>query len=153
MGIQTRTKNLSGLVGQLDLLSDPEASGSGQTVDPTVVFKQPTLTAAVLLMVQVAGFRYEKQFYKPLGIDAGNWTRIKQGEMSFPLDRLMDAMELCRSDIPLLWQAHRRGKGLFDLEDTKDRTIREQAELIQRLQQEFETLEKYGVLNRTRERS
>jgi len=116
-----------------------------EAVTADVIFKQPDMLSALKLALQVSG-REEKEIYLPLGIDKAQWSRILSGHAHFPINKWTQLFDLLGNEIPLIWLAYRRGKGLHVLEDAKDKTIREQAVTISTLQQEIETLIKYGVL-------
>lgn len=120
-------------------------------IDPAAIQRLPSALAAIRLCVEYGGFQYDKEIYKPLHVDAGNWTRMKHGEMPFPFEKVKPLMDLCGNEAPLLWLAHQQGKGMHPLEDEKDRVIREQREEIVQLRQELRTLVKYGVLPAAKE--
>lgn len=101
----------------------PMGAHSAEEVSDTVVRRQPSLMRAVALCIQCSGLE-EKQIYRPLGIDAGHWTRMTKGEAHFPLDKLGDLMTLCGNEIPLMWLAWSRGKGLVMLEGEAERQLR-----------------------------
>jgi len=138
------TNNL--LAGQIPLFGQP---GTAQDApDVSIIEKQQTLHAAIKLCIQYAGFGYDKEIYKPLGIDAGNWTRIMNGDASFPENKLLRLMELCGNEIPLQWLASKRGYRLLPCEDAKDKRIRDLEKANEDQRKEIETLVKYGVLTR-----
>lgn len=77
-------------------------------VDMVLVLKQPTKLAAINLCIQLSGLE-DKEIYSTLGIDAGQWTRIKKGEAHFPDNKESDLMRLCGNTVPLVWAAAREG--------------------------------------------
>lgn len=119
----------------------------GQPVSVEVIDKQPNLLSAIMLSIQVSG-REEKQIYGPLRIDKGTWSKIMSGQFSFPTNKYEQLMNLVGNEVVLIWLARRRGKGLHDLEDSKDKRIRELENGNQELRKEIDTLVKYGVLQR-----
>lgn len=135
-------------VEQPDLF-DISGAAQPQPITPEAIYKQPTATAAIKLSIQVSG-RDEKEIYMALDIDKGQWSRIISGNAHFPQDKYEQFMELVGNDVFLIWLAYRRGKGLHDLEDAKDKTIREVRAENADLRREIETLVKYGVLNGAR---
>jgi len=118
-----------------------------EPIELSVITRQPNLMSAVRLCIQVSGLD-EKQVCMTLDIDAGHWSRIMKGEAHFPLNKLETLMDLCANDIPLIWQANRRG---FELKPLKS-TIEQQMEALKNendtLRAEIETLAKYGVIRR-----
>jgi hypothetical protein len=85
-----------------------------------LVVKQPNLSAAIALCVQVSGLE-EKEVYLSLEIDAGHWTRIMKGDAHFPVNKLNTLMDLCGNEAPLMWLAHSRGYGLVVLKSEAER--------------------------------
>lgn len=80
-----------------------------KTVDVEAVRRLASLTRAIDLCVQLAGEKNDKPIYSDLVIDAATWSRIKQGEASFPHEKLEALMDRCGNDVPLIWLADRRG--------------------------------------------
>jgi hypothetical protein len=134
-------------VDQLDLMSDGRPLRAQQPVSTAVIYRQPDALSALRLSVQVSGLD-EKQIYMPLGVDKAQWSRIMSGQAHFPTNKYELFMDLVGNEILLVWLAYRRGKGLLDLEDAKDKTIRHQAGEIAKLRNEIETLIKYGVIKK-----
>lgn len=69
---------------------------------------------AVKLSKSISGYE-DKQVAGTLGIDAGQWSRILSGDANFPLNKLIDFMELCENKIPLIWLALQCGYTLSPL--------------------------------------
>lgn len=92
-----------------------------------VILRRRTLLGAIKLMVEVSGLEL-KEAYQPLKIDAGHWSRMMNGDnANFPTDERFElAMDVCGNEIPLIWLAHRRGKGLHMLETEAERQLREE---------------------------
>lgn len=114
-----------------------------QVVDLALVMAQPSLLAAIKLCISLAGFEADKQVYRPLGIDAGHWTRILRGEAHFPVDKLGDLMDLCGNEVPLLWLVHARGYDASHLrkrETETERALREANEALVAEQQRVQYL-------------
>ncbi len=106
-----------------------------QPVPEAVIFAQPTFSAAITLAIQVSGLE-EKDVYLELDIDAGHWTRITKGQAHFPVDKLEQFMDVVGNEIPLIWLAHRRGKGLHMLETEAQRLLRLEQEKNEKLEGE-----------------
>ena len=94
-----------------------------------MIAKCSSLLAAINLMFNVSGLE-DKEIYAALQIDPGHFSNIRKGKPGchFPTNKLNDAMDLCRSEIPLLWLALSRGKGLHLLESELERQLRETRE-------------------------
>lgn len=132
-------------VEQLPLMDGDQPMRAEQPVSPDVVYRQPDMLSAIRLSIQVSGLD-EKQVFLPLGIAKAQWSRILTGQAHFPTNKYEQFMSLTGNEIPLIWLAFRRGKGLHDLEDAKDKTIRELQQANDDLRREIDTLVKYGVL-------
>lgn len=89
-----------------------------------LVVKLASFSAAISLCVQLSGLE-DKEVYIPLGIDAGHWTRIKQGNAHFPGNKLGELMDLCGNEVPLIWLAYSRGYGLLLLKSEAERRAEE----------------------------
>lgn len=122
-----------------------------QPVDLDVVYRQPTFLAALKLCIHLGGFEYDKQIYQALGIDAGNWSRIMNGSASFPQDKEDELQDMCGNEVLVIWRAYRRGKGLIELRDAKDRRIAELERQLAERDSELNTLEKFGLIKRAKE--
>lgn len=106
-----------------------------QKVDPALVARLPTMTAAIMMCQQIAGLD-DKELCRALGIDAAKWSRIKTGQAHFPQERLQKLMDVCGNEVPLIWLALRRGYELKEVEDEWKRQARVEREAKERLQQE-----------------
>jgi hypothetical protein len=119
-------------------------------LDLQVLYSKTSFLGALKYVIQCGNFEYEKELYKDLNIDAGNWTRIMNGSASFPQDKEEQLQELCGNDGLVRWRAYRCGKGVYDLQKAKDKRIADlEAENIE-LRREIEVLQKYGVIGRAK---
>lgn len=84
------------------------------------VMARKCLLGAINLCIDLSGLD-EKEIYIPLGIDPGHWSHLRKGKGHFPPDRINDLMDLCRNEVPLIWQAHSRGYGLVVLKSEAER--------------------------------
>lgn len=127
--------------GELPLARTPREAD----VSLDVILKRKDLLAAINLMIDVSGVD-DKELYLALGIDAGHWSNIRKGKAGhhFPTNKLETAMDLCGNEIPLIWLAHRRGKGLHMLETEAQRLLRAANERAAELEKENKLLR--GVL-------
>lgn len=74
-----------------------------------------------------------KQVYGPLGKDKATWSRIENGDMSFPVDDLGRFCEIVGNDSLLLWLNHAAGWDIASMRktmDDKDRQIFELTKLV-----------------------
>lgn len=90
------------------------------TVDMDSVLARKTLLGAINLCIDLSGSE-DKEIYLPLGIDAGHFSNLRKGKGHFPTDKIIDVMDLCRNEVPLIWLAHQRGKGLVILKSEAER--------------------------------
>lgn len=100
-----------------------------------LVLKQPSLSGAVALCVQLSGLD-DKEIYLSLGIDAGHWTRIMKGDAHFPLNKLNELCDMCGNEAPLRWWAHSRGYGLVMLKSEAERMAQEAQRLLEESERE-----------------
>lgn len=90
-----------------------------------VIARQKDLLAAINLCIDVSGLD-DKEIYLSLEIDAGHFSNIRKGKQGchFPTNKIEELMELCGNEIPLIWLADRRGKGLHMLETESERLLK-----------------------------
>ena len=74
-----------------------------------IVMARRDLLGAINLMFDLSGLD-DKEIYLTLEIDAGHFSNIRKGKQGchFPPNKLQAAMDLCRSEIPLIWLARTR---------------------------------------------
>jgi predicted XRE-type DNA-binding protein len=84
------------------------------------VLARKSLLGAVNLCIELSGLD-DKEIYIPLGIDAGHFSNLRKGKGHFPIDKLDELMDLCGNEVPLVWLAHKRGKGLVVLKSEAER--------------------------------
>ena len=118
-------------MSQFELPAKPDM----QVIDPALVARQPTMTAARKLCQTLSGFD-DKAFTGKDGIvnDVAQWSRIMgAGQHHFPQDALNTFMDLAGNEAPLLWLAHSRGydiTSLRKLETETERRLRETEEKL-----------------------
>jgi hypothetical protein len=115
-------------------------------LDLQVLYSKTTFAGALQYVVECGNFEKAKECYQTLGIDAGNWSRMLDGEASFPQEKEDQLHELCGNQGLLLWRAHRAGKGVYDLQEAKDREIAALKAERDQLKADIETLRRYGVI-------
>jgi hypothetical protein len=94
------------------------------TIPSDLVFRQPTLLAAINLCISASGLE-DKEIYMALEIDPGHWTRMRKGDAHFPTNKLDELMDLCGNEAPLEWSANKRGKALITLKSELERKLEE----------------------------
>lgn len=106
-----------------------------QTVDTALVARQQDMTGAILLGQQIAGLE-DKEVAGALAMDKAQWSRIKSAQAHFPQDRLMNYMDVCANEVPLIWLANKRGYELVPLQTEMERQLAHEREEKQRLANE-----------------
>lgn len=128
------------------LLSVTPRAPDPEEVSLQSIARKRTLLDAVNYCIEVSGLD-DKNIAISLGIDAGHFSNIRKGKAAcnFPITKLDDLMNLCGNEIPLLWQAMKRGKGLVMLEGEAERLLRVQREENERLRHENKLLREIAV--------
>ncbi len=107
-----------------------------QEVDVEAVRRQPTMTKAISLCAELAGFVNDKDLCRVLEIDPPVWARIKGGQACFPQEKLLSLMDEAGNEVPLIWLADRRGYVLTPKETELEKRLRAEREERQRLERE-----------------
>lgn len=107
-----------------------------QAVDIEAVRRQPSMTKAIVLCADLAGFVNDKDLCRSLEIDPAVWARIKTNQACFPQEKLMDLMDQAGNEVPLIWLADRRGYALQPLESELEKRLRLERERAERLESE-----------------
>jgi hypothetical protein len=95
-----------------------------QAVDVETVRRQPSMTKALTLCADLAGFVNDKDLCRVLDIDQPVWARIKSAQANFPHDKLNDLMDEAGNEVPLIWLADRRGYILTPKESEMEKRLR-----------------------------
>lgn len=111
---------MNDIVGQMKLALPRK----GQEIDIELVRRQPTMTRAIVLCADAAGFKNDKDLCRVIDVDPAVWARIKNGQAHFPQDRYEQLMNECGNDAPLIWLADRRGFILTPKETEMERRVR-----------------------------
>lgn len=116
-------RRVEGQAGLL-LARSPRAPEQAE-VSLEVIGRKRTLLEAVNFCIEVSGLD-DKEVALALDIDTGHFSNIRRGKpgVNFPLDKLDSLMTLCGNDIPLIWLAQKRGKGVHMLESEAQRLLR-----------------------------
>lgn len=128
------------------LLSNTPRAPDPEEVSLQSIARKRTLLDAINYCIEVSGLD-DKAIAISLGIDAGHFSNIRKGKAgcNFPITKLDDLMNLCGNEIPLLWQAMKRGKGLVMLEGEAERRLRVEQEECERLRRENKLLREIAV--------
>jgi len=95
--------------------------------DLAYVASLPNFRRALRYAISLADLE-PKQVYGPLDKDKATWSRIENGDMSFPADDLMHFCEVVGNDAVLLWLMCSAGYDLTSIrkaQDDKDKRIAE----------------------------
>jgi hypothetical protein len=94
-------------------------------VSPAEIARKRTLGDAIALCVEAGGHE-PKELQLEFKWDKGQWSRWESGEEGIKWPKLVQLMDYCGNDSPVLWMAHARG---YDLNAMRKR----ETELEQRL--------------------
>lgn len=87
-----------------------------------------------------------KQVYGPLGKDKATWSRIENGDMSFPADDLLHFCEVVGNDAALMWLNCSAGYDITTMRktlDDKDKRIEQLEAQLAAANQEKEIIAKF----------
>lgn len=101
-------------------------------VSPVEVMRERSLGGAITLCAKAAGYE-GKQVQQELKFDKSQWSRWESGQEGIVWPKLVQVMDFCGNDAPLLWMLHARGYDLASLR-------RRETELEQRLRIAEETI-------------
>ena len=92
-------------------------------IDDDVVGRQPSLTRAIVVCADIAGFE-DKRAASAAGVDPATWSKIKTGQANFPHETFRKYQTKCGNWLPLQWLARDAGFGLTPLESELERQLR-----------------------------
>ena len=95
-----------------------------QAVDIEAIRRQPSMTKAIVLCADLAGFVNDKDLCRSVDLDPAVWARIKSGQANFPHDKLDALCDQAGNEVPLVWWADRRGYSLTPLESELEKRLR-----------------------------
>jgi hypothetical protein len=134
---------------QLSLIDESAGEAEQQPTSDAAIKAQKSMLGALLLSWQVSGLE-DKKIYRTMQIDKSTWSKIWSGGAYMPTNGYVQFMQITKNIIPLQWLAFQFGKGLYDLEDAKDKEIRELKQKVVEQANEINTLVKYGVIQRAK---
>lgn len=122
----------SATVEQLSLLPTRKAC---PPPDLAYVEALPNFRRALRYAMSLADLE-PKQVYGPLGKDKATWSRIENGDMSFPADDLLHFCEIVGNDAVLMWLNCSAGYDLASMRKAQDDKDKRIAELESQLAEE-----------------
>lgn len=93
-------------------------------IAPHEVAREKSLGDAISLCVKAAGFE-PKDLQVDLKWDKGQWSRWLSGEEGIKWTKLLQVMDYCGNDAPLMWMLHSRGYALDSLRKRETELERE----------------------------
>lgn len=96
-------------------------------MDEHVVVRQPSLTRAIVVCADIAGFE-DKKAASAAGVDPATWSRIKTGQANFPQENYRTFQTKCGNYLPLQWLARDCGFDLVHMESELERQLRVERE-------------------------
>lgn len=124
MQVNQRKSTESSDVEQLSLIPARKPSSPP---DVAYLLGLPNLRRVIRYSMSLADLE-PKQVYGPLGKDKATWSRIENGDMSFPADDLEKFRQIVGNDAVILWLAHQAGYDVATMrkaQDDKDKRIAE----------------------------
>lgn len=128
-------------MSQLDLLEKPGVPDDYQVSDAKLMALKDKHAALVLCM-NVSCLE-DKEIYGPLGLDQAQFSRIKKGSMHFPPNLEDHLMNICGNEIPLRYDALKRGYGLTPLRSTLEERVVELEQLVADRDHDLETIKRF----------
>lgn len=95
------------------------------SVTPDEVAREKTLGGAIELCAKVAGFDFDKQLQRELGVDKAQFSRWQSGDEGIKWPKLAALMDHCGNNAPLLWMNYARGFDLHAMRMRETETERE----------------------------
>jgi hypothetical protein len=99
------------------------------------VIREKTLGGAIALCVRAGGHE-PKELQVDLKWDKGQWSRWESGDEGIKWTKLVQVMDYCGNDAPLLWMLHARGYELSSVKKRETEMERENRLLREQLAQE-----------------
>lgn len=105
----------------------------------------PSLRRAMRYAISLADLE-PKQVYVPLKKDKATWSRIENGDMSFPADDLIAFCDVVGNDAVVLWLDHSRGYDIAlmrKLQDDKDKLIQDLKAELRKSEEEKQIIARF----------
>lgn len=142
MPVNQRKSTESSDVEQLSLIPARKPSSPP---DVAYLLGLPNLRRVIRYSMSLADLE-PKQVYGPLGKDKATWSRIENGDMSFPADDLENFRQIVGNDAVILWLTHQAGydvHSLRKLQDDKDKQIQRLQDELAKQRAEMEIIAKF----------
>ena len=94
-------------------------------VRPDEIAREKTLGGAIGLCAKVGGHDLDKTLQMELGVDKAQFSRWQSGAEGIVWPKLVQLMDTCGNDAPLLWMLQQRGYDLYSLRKLETETERE----------------------------
>ena len=130
---------LSPIDTQVEMTLSKAAKSDQEYVSNSVVFKQPSSHTALGLSISVSGLD-DQDIYTPLGIDAGQWSRIRKGAAHFPDDKIGEFQKLVVNDIYIRWLANKCDRDVFQRKSTLEEELIAAQEKIKYLEHDSDLM-------------
>jgi hypothetical protein len=92
-------------------------------IRPEEIARKRSLGDAIALCVE-AGGKEPKELQLEFKWDKGQWSRWESGEEGIKWPKLVQVMDFCGNDAPLLWMLHARGYELSSIRKRETETER-----------------------------
>lgn len=89
------------------------------------VARKHSLGGAIDLCAELGGYAMDKQLASDLKVDAAQFSRWANGTEGIKWCKLVEIMDHCGNDAPVLWMLHQRGYDLSSLRKRETETERE----------------------------
>jgi plasmid maintenance system antidote protein VapI len=102
------------------------------------IVRERSLGGAIDLCIKVAGIDKDKTLARELKVDKAQFSRWLSGVEGIKWQRLVELMDLCGNDAPLLWMLHQRGYDLPSIRrreseiERDNRLLREEVTALRR---------------------
>lgn len=107
-------------------------------VTPQEIIREKTLGGAITLCAKAAGYE-GKEVQQELKFDKAQWSRWESGQEGVVWPKLVQVMDFCGNDAPVLWMYHARGYDLHALRKRESelerelRTVKEENTALRRV--------------------
>ena len=128
--------------GQLELGLRPAPRPQLASLPKEIIEGKPTMTSALLLGIEASGLE-DKQVYLELGIDPGQFSRIRSGSAHFNPDLLSPVCDIMGNEAPLIWFAGTRGYDLVPRQSTIEQQLQDEKEKNALLQLKVTHMEEF----------
>lgn len=111
---------------------------------PEEVARKKSLGGAIELCAEAAGYELDKTLQLALDVDKAQFSRWLSGTEGIIWPKLVQLMDKCGNDAPVLWMAYQRGYDLNAMrkrESEMEKQLREERELRKAVEEKLNYLE------------